>query len=89
MAHSPLKVADHHVSAAESSDGQETLTETRTGVIDDVFRSVSQCDDPEKRDEGKKIVEEIAKLKYEVQHDRQLTYVFDSSTLTITVSNCS
>jgi hypothetical protein len=51
------------------------LTTARTGVIDDVHRAVSKCDEPEKRDEGKKIVEEIAKLKYEVQHDRQLTYV--------------
>jgi hypothetical protein len=35
---------------------------------------VSKCDDnPEKQQEGKAIVAEIAKLKYEVQHDRQLT----------------
>jgi hypothetical protein len=47
----------------------------RTGAIDDVYRAVSKCDEPEKKDEGKKIVEEIAKLKYEVQHDRKLTYV--------------
>lgn len=52
------------------------LTIARTGIIDDVFRSVSKCDDdPEKRDEGKKIVEEVARLKYEIQHDREITYV--------------
>lgn len=51
------------------------LTVVSTGIIDDVYRSVSKCDDePEKRDEGKKIVEEIARLKYEIQHDREITY---------------
>lgn len=50
------------------------LTEAgQTQAIDDAYRSVSNCDDAEKRDEGKKIVEELAKLKYEVQHDRALT----------------
>jgi hypothetical protein len=45
-----------------------------TGAIDDAYRSVSQCDDAAMRDEGKKIVEELARLKYEVQHDRAITY---------------
>ncbi|TPX09337.1 uncharacterized protein E0L32_009381 [Thyridium curvatum] len=45
----------------------------QTQAIDDAYRSVSQCDDADKRAEGKKIVEELASLKYEVQHDRQLT----------------
>ena len=50
------------------------LTIPRTGIIDDMYRSVSKCDDnPDKRDEGKKIVEEIVKLKYEIQHDREIT----------------
>jgi hypothetical protein len=31
--------------------------------------------DEEKRKEGKTIIEELAKLKYEIQHDRQLTWV--------------
>ncbi len=48
----------------------------QTQAIDDAYRSVSDCDDAEKLDEGKKIVEELAKLKYEVQHDRTMTYVF-------------
>lgn len=47
----------------------------QTGVIDDAYRSVSQCDNTEKRDEGKRIVEELARLKYEVEHDRPLVYV--------------
>ncbi|KAI0465555.1 hypothetical protein F4859DRAFT_377974 [Xylaria cf. heliscus] len=48
-----------------------------TGAIDDTYRSVAQCDDAEKRDEGKTIVEELARLKYEMQHDRQLTPIRD------------
>jgi hypothetical protein len=36
---------------------------------------VAACDDAEKREEGKKIVAEIAELKYEVQHDRALKCV--------------
>jgi hypothetical protein len=35
---------------------------------------VAACDNGEKQEEGKKIVAELAKLKYEVQHDRALTY---------------
>jgi len=44
-----------------------------TGAIDDVHKAVSQTTDVAKRTEGKKIVEELAKLKYELQHDRKLT----------------
>ncbi|KAK7994713.1 hypothetical protein PG990_013486 [Apiospora arundinis] len=44
-----------------------------TGAIDDTYRSVSQCDDPAKQNEGKAIVAELARLKYELQHDRQMT----------------
>jgi hypothetical protein len=31
--------------------------------------------DEEKRKEGKTIIEEVAKLKYEIQHNRQITWV--------------
>ncbi|KAA6412043.1 MAG: duf89 domain-containing [Lasallia pustulata] len=48
-----------------------------TGAIDDVHRAVVACDDDDKRNEGKSIVEELAKLKYELQHDRQLTPLID------------
>lgn len=48
-----------------------------TQAIDDAYRSVANCDDAAKRDEGKKIVEELARLKYEVQHDRALTPIRD------------
>lgn len=47
----------------------------QTGAIDDVYKSVSDAKDPEAVQEGKKILELLAKLKYEVQHDRALTYV--------------
>ncbi|KAL8647357.1 MAG: hypothetical protein Q9210_005604 [Variospora velana] len=46
-----------------------------TGAIDDVHRAISACNEPEKAEEGKSIVEGLAKLKYELQHNRQLTYV--------------
>lgn len=45
----------------------------KTGAIDDVHRAVVACNEDEKRKEGKSIVEVLAKLKFEVQHDRKLT----------------
>ncbi|KAI1330190.1 hypothetical protein F5Y16DRAFT_48910 [Xylariaceae sp. FL0255] len=48
-----------------------------TGAIDDTYRSVAQCDDAAKREEGKKIIAELGSLKYELQHDRQLTPIRD------------
>ncbi|OJJ48887.1 hypothetical protein ASPZODRAFT_139841 [Penicilliopsis zonata CBS 506.65] len=44
-----------------------------TGAIDDLHRTVADVTDEEKRKEGKSIIENLAKLKYELQHDRQLT----------------
>ncbi|KAL2131859.1 hypothetical protein VTI74DRAFT_4547 [Chaetomium olivicolor] len=48
-----------------------------TQAIDDVYRTVASCDDREKCEEGKKILAELAQLKYEVQHDRTLTPIRD------------
>ncbi|KAH6850428.1 hypothetical protein B0I37DRAFT_371638 [Chaetomium sp. MPI-CAGE-AT-0009] len=48
-----------------------------TQAIDDAYRSVGSCDAGEKQEEGKKIVAELAALKYEVQHDRALTPIRD------------
>ena len=45
-----------------------------TGAIDDIHRAILVSDDETKRKEGKIILEGLAKLKYELQHDRQLTY---------------
>jgi hypothetical protein len=52
-----------------------TFLPYQTQAIDDAYRSVASCDDGAKADEGKKIVAELARLKYEVQHDRALTFV--------------
>ncbi|EFY92047.1 hypothetical protein J3458_019036 [Metarhizium acridum] len=48
-----------------------------TGAIDDVHRTVAQTDDAEKQAEGKKIIEQLGNLKYEVLHDRKLTPIVD------------
>ncbi|KAF4627972.1 hypothetical protein G7Y89_g10180 [Cudoniella acicularis] len=52
-----------------------------TGAIDDLHKAVSNTTDDSKRAEGKKIVEELAKLKYELQHDRKLTRLATSFSL--------
>ncbi|KAK5166297.1 Hairy/enhancer-of-split with YRPW motif protein 2 [Saxophila tyrrhenica] len=44
-----------------------------TGAIDDVHRATSKCTDLEKAEEGKKITQGLATLKYELQHNRDLT----------------
>ena len=49
------------------------LLTIETGAIDDVHRAVSETTDESKRTEGKKILEDLAKLKYELQHDRKLS----------------
>ncbi|MCJ1417395.1 hypothetical protein MMC32_003739 [Xylographa parallela] len=46
-------------------------------AIDDVHRAVGVCTDEAKRTEGKGIVGGLAKLKYELQHDRHLTSLVD------------
>ncbi|WYZ46760.1 hypothetical protein EsH8_IX_000985 [Colletotrichum jinshuiense] len=58
-----------------------------TQAIDDLYRSVLKTEDPEKQTEGKKIVEQIAKLKYEVQHDRALTPIEDDGYPDISIYN--
>ncbi|KAB5550889.1 putative UPF0364 protein [Coniochaeta sp. 2T2.1] len=68
--------------------GRERWPIIVTGVIDDMYRSVSKCDDnPDKRDEGKKIVEEIVKLKYEIQHDREITPINDDGHPDVAIYN--
>ncbi|KAK1756948.1 hypothetical protein QBC47DRAFT_378121 [Echria macrotheca] len=58
-----------------------------TQAIDDAYRTVSACDEAEKREEGKKIVEDLAKLKYEVQHDRALTPIRDDGYPDVAIYN--
>ncbi|CAI0647045.1 unnamed protein product [Colletotrichum noveboracense] len=59
----------------------------QTQAIDDLYRSVAATDDKEKQEEGKKIVEQIARLKYEVQHDRALTPIEDDGYPDVTIYN--
>jgi damage-control phosphatase, subfamily III len=48
----------------------------KTGAIDDMHRAISQIDDTEDNriKDGKGIIEKLATLKYELQHDRQLLW---------------
>ena len=46
------------------------------------------CNDESKRNEGKGIVEGLAKLKYELQHDRQLRYT-GGLKVTVPWTNCN
>jgi damage-control phosphatase, subfamily III len=50
------------------------LTVAQTGAIDDVHRAVSALDlsEHDKAEEGKIITQGLAKLKYELQHNRRL-----------------
>ncbi|KAL2825649.1 DUF89-domain-containing protein [Aspergillus cavernicola] len=48
-----------------------------TGAIDDLHRTVGDVTDEEKRIEGKAIIEALAGLKYEIQHNRQMTPLID------------
>jgi hypothetical protein len=41
-----------------------------------LHKAIGKTEDSEKQTEGKNIVSELAKLKYELQHDRQLTWVY-------------
>ncbi|KAI1647368.1 DUF89-domain-containing protein [Daldinia loculata] len=58
-----------------------------TQAIDDLYRSVSECEEPEKQNEGKRIIEELARLKYELQHDRQLTPIRDDGAADVAIYN--
>lgn len=57
-----------------ASTAPAPLTVVQTGAIDDVHRAVSALDssEPEKTEEGKVITQGLAKLKYELQHNRRL-----------------
>lgn len=62
------------VIAALNPSGRNKISlRPKTGAIDDVHRAISACDNGDKVLEGKSIVEGLAKLKYELQHNRSLT----------------
>ncbi|CAK7229263.1 Hairy/enhancer-of-split with YRPW motif protein 2 [Sporothrix curviconia] len=78
----------HDAEAASYSTGERTSFAWETArerwpviltqAIDDVYRSVQECgDDKEKETEGRVIVEKLARLKYDVQHDRPLEPIAD------------
>ncbi|PTB63421.1 DUF89-domain-containing protein [Trichoderma citrinoviride] len=48
-----------------------------TSAVDDVYKTVSSTDDAEKQAEGKRIIEQLGNLKYEMLHDRKLTPIPD------------
>ncbi|KAJ5191709.1 uncharacterized protein N7498_010694 [Penicillium cinerascens] len=48
-----------------------------TGAIDDLHRTVGDVTDDDKAKEGKSIIAKFTTLKYELQHDRQLTPLDD------------
>ncbi|KAJ5148761.1 hypothetical protein N7448_000339 [Penicillium atrosanguineum] len=48
-----------------------------TGAIDDLHRTSLETKDDEKAKEGKSIIEKLAKLKYELQHNKNLTPLDD------------
>lgn len=52
-----------------------------------MYRTTSQSKDPAATEEGKKIVDELARLKYEVQHDRPLAPIRDDGFPDVDVYN--
>ncbi|CRG88654.1 UPF0364 protein [Talaromyces islandicus] len=72
-----FSTADPHSFASVSA--HERWPVIITGTIDDLHRTVSNVPttEEEKRAEGKGIIEDLAKLKYELQHDRQLAPLLD------------
>ena len=58
-----------------------------TQGIDDVHRSLHGTADEQTLREGKWIVSELAKLKYEVQHDRELTPIPDDGQTDVAAYN--
>jgi len=50
-------------------------TRVQTQAVDDVFKHASNYEAGTRKQEGNKIVAQIAQLKYELQHDRTITWV--------------
>ncbi|EWC47698.1 hypothetical protein DRE_02898 [Drechslerella stenobrocha 248] len=71
----PYKTSDRNSFAFTSACKRWPVIITQ--AIDAVFRAIPGPKDEVKTKEGRKIVEELAKLKYEVQHNRALTPLRD------------
>ncbi|KAI9816145.1 MAG: hypothetical protein M1826_001871 [Phylliscum demangeonii] len=71
----PYRTADHTSFAYVSA--RDRWPVIITGMIDDMHRSAAAADEPAKMTEGKRIIEQLATLKYELQHDRNLTPIPD------------
>lgn len=71
-----LPESDGQLSSSVSlaSTAPAPLTVVQTGAIDDIHRAVFALDssEQEKVEEGKTITQGLAKLKYELQHNRRL-----------------
>ena len=55
----------------------------QTSIIDDVHRTVNECNSPEhgsKEKEGKNILHALASLKYELSHNKQISAIRDNAT---------
>ncbi|KAL9124823.1 MAG: hypothetical protein Q9217_005890 [Psora testacea] len=81
MSDSGVRPAAPYVTSDQSSFAYISATKRWpiiiTGAIDDVHRSIFETTDEAKQNEGKGIVEKLAKLKYELQHNRCLTPLED------------
>jgi hypothetical protein len=62
-----------HATITTKSNRQVLTNQPQTGAIDDVHKAVSAEKDSEKAAEGKTLIQQLAALKYEIQHDRALT----------------
>lgn len=82
----PIYTTADRTSFAYSS-ARERWPVILTGAIDDVHKAVSNAVDQSKRKEGKSIIAELTKLKYELQHDRALTDLADDGKSDITEYN--
>ncbi|KAF3932419.1 hypothetical protein ABW19_dt0209755 [Dactylella cylindrospora] len=71
----PYKTSDRNSFAFTSAYSRWPIIITQ--AIDAVFRSTRSSEDEAQTREGRKIVEDLAKLKYEVQHNRVLTPLRD------------
>lgn len=70
-------MAYHCRNSSPTISHMPTSNITQTGAIDDVYRATANAKDESTKKEGKTIVEKLTKLKYEVQHDRELTPIDD------------